>query len=85
MILPELMNVGEFAEEASFAMDGVEALGFGLREAKGFDGANGEAGFVNAREDFAGESTAKGVGLDDGERAFNGQNFLLCAIEDRST
>ena len=28
MILPELMNVGEFAEEAALAMHGVEAFGF---------------------------------------------------------
>ncbi len=41
-------EVGEFAEERTFAMNGVEAAGFFFGEAHGFDRDDGEASFVNA-------------------------------------
>ena len=56
---------GEFGEKAAFSMHGVEAFGSFARETERFDGADGETGFVNAREDYAGESAAEGIRLDD--------------------
>ena len=50
-------------------MDGVEAAGFFLGKAHGFDGDDFEAGFVNPGEDFALLTATDGVGLDDCESA----------------
>lgn len=45
-------EVGELAEERAFAMDGVEAAGFFLGEAHGFDGDELKASLVDPCEDF---------------------------------
>src|SRR5207248_3945886 len=62
-------EIGEFAEEGTLAMDGIEAGGFFLGQAHGFNGDNFEAGFVNAEENFTLEITTDGIGLNDGEGA----------------
>jgi hypothetical protein len=63
-------EVGEFAEEGAGFVDGVEASGFFLREAHGFDGDDVEAELVDARENFALLIAAYGIGFDDCEGAF---------------
>jgi len=62
-------EVGEFTEEGSFAMDGVEAAGFFFGQAHGFDGNEFEAGFVNPREDFTLKISTHCIGFDDRESA----------------
>jgi hypothetical protein len=46
-------KVGEFAEEWAGFVYGVEAASFFFGEAHGFDGDDGEAGFVNTRENVS--------------------------------
>ena len=58
-------ELGQFAEEAAFAMDGVKSFRFLARQVQGFDGDNLKSGFVNSRHDLAGQSASEGVGLDD--------------------
>ena len=62
-------EVGQLAKERALAVDGVEAAGFFLGKAHGFDGDDFEAGFVNPGEDFALLTATDGVGLDDCESA----------------
>ena len=52
-------------------MDGVEATGFFLGEAQGFDGYEFESGFVNARENLSLQVPTNCVRFDDCEGAFN--------------
>jgi len=73
-------KVGEFAEEGASFVDSVEAAGFFLGEAHGFDGDGGEAGFVDAREDIALLIGFHRVGLDDCERSFECQENRLLEI-----
>ncbi len=63
-------EAGELREEGALFVHGVEAAGFFFGEAHGFDGDDFETGFVNPGEDFALESSANRVGLDDCESAF---------------
>src|SRR5712664_157790 len=58
-------EVGELGEEGALFVNGVEAAGFFFGEAHGFNGNDFEAGFVNARKNFALKMTTDGVGLDD--------------------
>ena len=66
-------EVGEFAEEGTLAVDGVETRSFFPREAHGFDGDDFEAGFVNAREYFTLKIAVDRVRFNDCESAFDGQ------------
>ena len=50
----------------------VEALGLGLGQLQALGGHDGQPGVLELGVDFAGEVTARGVGLDDGEGAFGG-------------
>src|ERR1700694_1209569 len=63
-------EVGKFAEEGTLAMHGVEAASFFLGKTHGFDGNDLEAGFVNARKNFALLTATYGVGFDYRESAF---------------
>jgi hypothetical protein len=74
-------EVGEFGEEGALAVDGVEAAGFFFGETHGFDGDNLEAGFVNARKNFALLTATDGVGFDDCESAFESHNDLLRKVK----
>jgi hypothetical protein len=63
-------EVGEFAEERTGFVDGVEAAGFLFGEAHGFDGDDLETSFVNAGKDFTLLSASDGIRFDDCESAF---------------
>src|SRR6267378_73795 len=58
-------EVGELAEERALFVHGVEASGLFLCQSHGFDGDDLEAGFVDAREDFALKITTNGIRFDD--------------------
>src|SRR5205807_10021142 len=64
-------EVGQLAEEGARFVDGVEAAGFFLGEAHGFNGDDFETGLMNAGEDLALLAATDGVGLDDCECAFD--------------
>ena len=64
-------EVGELAEEGALAMNGVETAGLLLGKAHGFDGDDFEAGFVDARKDFALKITTDSIRFDDCKRAFD--------------
>ncbi len=66
----------EFAEKSAVAMHGVEALGFRLGQAQGFDGGNCKTSLVNACKNFSGQAAAYGVRFDDSEGAFDDQAIL---------
>jgi hypothetical protein len=66
----------EVLEESPLAMHGVKAFGLDLGEPNGLDGANGEAGSLNASDDIRRDASRDGVGLDDGERSFDSQESL---------
>jgi hypothetical protein len=51
-------------------VDSVEAAGFFFGEAHGFDGDDGEAGFMNAGENLSLLAASNGVRLDNCECAF---------------
>jgi len=63
-------EVRKLAEEGARFVDGVEATGFFLCQAQGFNGDDFETGFVNPGEDFALLTATDGVGFDDCECAF---------------
>src|ERR1700674_4713980 len=67
-------EVGEFAEEGTGFVNGVETPGFVFGEAHGFDGDDFEASFMNAAQNIALETTANGVGLNNRESSFERQN-----------
>jgi len=62
-------------------MDAVEAAGFFLGEAHGFDGDDFEASFMDARKNLALVTATDGVGLDDSEGAFEWHEKFLRSIE----
>jgi len=64
-------EVGELAEEEALAMNGVETAGFLFGEAHGLDRDDFEAGFVDARKDFALKITTDSIRFDDCKRAFD--------------
>src|ERR1700687_801047 len=68
---------GEFAEEGTLAMHGVEAAGFFFGEAHGFYGDNLETRFVNAGKNLALLTATDGVRFDDCESAFESQERIL--------
>ena len=67
-------QIGEFGEEGTLLVDGVEAAGFCLGEAHGFDGDDFETRFVNAGKDFTLKIAPDGVGFDDCESALESQD-----------
>jgi len=79
-ILPELMKSVSSAKKGA-RVDGVEAAGFFFGETHGFDGDNLEAGFVNARKNFALLTATDSVGFDDCESAFESHNDLLRKVK----
>ena len=64
-------EVGQFTEERALAVDGVEAAGFFFGEAQGLYGNEFEAGFMDARKNFALQIAAYGIRLDNCKCAFN--------------
>src|SRR5260370_1550566 len=74
-------EVGELGEEGALFVDSVEAAGFFLGQAHGFDGDNLETRSVNAGKNLALLTATDGVGLDDCESAFDGHNDLLRKVK----
>jgi hypothetical protein len=64
-------------------MDCVKAYSLEWSQTQGFYCHDGKPGAMNARQYVAGETSARRVGLDDGERAFllgfGGHGFSYCS------
>ena len=67
----------EILEEGTFAVNGVEALGFSLGELAHLGGDDLEAVRFKAGVDLADHVLSNGVRLDDGESALNSHFFLF--------
>src|SRR6267143_4747161 len=74
-------EVGELVEEGALFVNSVEAAGLFFGEAHGFDRDDFEAGFVNARKNFALLTMTYGVGFDYRESAFESHNDLLRKVK----
>jgi len=73
-------EVRKFAEERTCFVNGVEAAGFFFRQTHRFDRDDFESSFVNARQNFALLAGSDGVGFDDCESTFEGQEKLLLDV-----
>jgi hypothetical protein len=74
---PEIMKVDQVLEEGTFLVHGVELLGFLARQVHHAGGHDLQAGAFETGVDLADDVLGHGVGLDDGEGAFDRHCWFL--------